>query len=400
MTLKKVGLYALVGLVTLSFVRVVSGADGLTSAGTIGAALRLAVPIGMAGLGGIYAERVGVVNIGLEGMMILGTWFGAYGAWQWGPWQGLALGMVGGAIGGLMHAVATVTFNVDHIISGVSINIVGAGLARYLSVVAYDEQSGGSATQSPPRKSEIATVTLPWVSSSLKSLESKHWFLLSDVAGIVRGVTTGVSLATIVAALLVLASFYLLWTTKFGLRLRAIGENPYAAESLGVPVLRIKYAGVVLSGVAAGFGGAFLSVVLASIYREGQTGGKGFIGLATMIFGNWRPGGLVAGALLFGYSDGLQLRSSASVPALFLLAAILCFGIAANDLRKRRPAAAALIAAAGVLFLVGYLTINQLADSLSYLTPYVVTLVVLATSSQRLRPPAAEGLPYRRGEAH
>lgn len=388
------------GVVVMSVVRLVSGADGLTSSGTIGAALRLAVPIGMAGLGGIFAERVGVVNIGLEGMMILGTWFGAYGAYEFGPWWGLALGVVGGAIGGLLHAISTVTFNVDHIISGVAINIVGAGLARYLSVVAYDESSGGSATQSPPRKSEISTWTVPGVSSGLRSLEEKHWFLLSDVAGIVRGFTTKISPATILAAVILLLAYLFLWRTKFGLRLRAIGENPYAAESLGVPVLRIKYAGVILSGMCAGFGGAFLATVLSSIYREGQTSGKGFIGLATMIFGNWRPGGLAAGALLFGYSDGLQLRSSASVPALFLLAAILCTLLLAIDIRRGHTTAAILVGVAAISFLVAYLTINELADSLSYLTPYVVTLVVLATSSQRLRPPAWGAGQYRRGEAH
>jgi ABC-type uncharacterized transport system permease subunit len=392
--------YLIVALVALSLVRQISGANGLTSSGTIGAALRLGVPIAMAGLGGIYAERVGIVNIGLEGMMILGAWFGAYGAWLWGPWYGLALGMAGGAIGGLLHAIATVTFNVDHIISGVAINIVGGGLARYLSVVAYDEGSGGSATQSPPRKSEISTVTLPWVSDGLESLEGRHWFLVSDFAGIVRGLTTNLSLATIAAGILIVGSALVLWRTRFGLRLRSIGENPYAAESLGVGVLRTKYAGVVLSGMSAGFGGAFLSVVQASIYREGQTSGKGFIGLATMIFGNWRPGGLVAGALLFGYSDGLQLRAPAAVPALFLLVTFICVGVAALQVRSKRIPQAALTSTVGIVFLIGYLTIDKLSDSLAYCTPYVVTLVVLATSAQRLRPPAAAGQPYRRGEAH
>lgn len=390
----------LVALIALSLVRQISGANGLTSSGTIGAALRLGVPIAMAGLGGIFAERVGIVNIGLEGMMILGAWFGAYGAWMWGPWYGLALGMLGGAIGGLLHAIATVTFNVDHIISGVAINIVGGGLARYLSVVAYDETSGGSATQSPPRKSEISTITVPWISKGLESLEGRHWFLVSDFAGIVRGATTNLSLATVTAGILILASAAVLWRTRFGLRLRSIGENPYAAESLGVGVLRTKYAGVILSGMSAGFGGAFLSVVQASIYREGQTSGRGFIGLATMIFGNWRPGGLVAGALLFGYSDGLQLRAPAAVPALFLLVTFICIGVAAIQVRSRRLPQAALTSAVGLAFLVGYLTVDELSDSLAYCTPYVVTLVVLATSSQRLRPPAAAGQPYRRGEAH
>ena len=393
-------LYASVGLLALSLVRVISGADDLTSSGTIGAALRLAVPIGMAGLGGIFAERVGIVNIGLEGMMILGTWFGAYGAYQFGPWTGLLLGIAGGALGGLLHAVATVTFNVDHIISGVAVNIVAGGLARYLSVIAYDESSGGSATQSPPRKGQIGNVTVPGLSSGLKSVEDRHWFLISDVAGIVRGVTSNLSLGTVAAAVILVASFLLLWKTRFGLRLRSIGENPYAAESLGVPVLRIKYLGVILSGMCAGFGGAFLSVVQASIYREGQTAGRGFIGLATMIFGNWRPGGLAAGALLFGFSDGLQLRSSSSVPALFLFVAFHCAAIAAVQIIGKRPKAAALTSVIGIGFLIAYLTIDTVPGSLTYCTPYVVTLVVLATSAQRLRPPAADGQPYRRGEAH
>lgn len=397
---RKLLVATLAGMVVISFVRVVSDADGLTSSGTVGAALRLAVPIGMAGLGGIFAERVGIVNIGLEGMMILGTWFGAYGAWQWGPWWGLAFGVVGGALGGLLHAVATVTFNVDHIISGVALNIVAGGVTRYLSAIAFDQESGGSVTQSPQVADVRQRLSIPLLSGWLESLERRRWFLLSDVAGVVRGLTHNVNLATVVAGLVVVASFFLLWRTRFGLRLRSIGENPYAAESLGVPVLRIKYAGVVLSGMCAGFGGAYLSIVLARIYREGQTSGKGFIGLATMIFGNWRPGGLATGSLLFGYSEALQLRASAAVPSLFLLAAILCLGLLVRDVRAGRRTPAIAAALVGIGFLVAYLLIDELADSLSYLTPYVVTLVVLATSSQRLRPPAADGQPYRRGEGH
>ena len=391
-------LYASLGMVVMSFVRAISGADDLTSAGTVGAALRLAVPIGMAGLGGIYAERVGVVNIGLEGMMILGTWFGAWGAWQFGPWYGLLLGVGGGALGGLIHAIATVTFNVDHIISGVAVNILAAGLARYLSVVAYDQGSGGGATQSPPRKSEIGTITVPGISSGLETLEKRHWFLISDVAGVIRGVTTNLSLATIVAALILAGSFVLLWRTRFGLRLRSIGENPYAAESLGVPVMRIKYAGVMLSGACAGYGGAVLAVVQSSIYKEGQTAGRGFIGLATMIFGNWRPGGLAVGALLFGYSDGLQLRSAGSVPALLLLVAIVCAAVAIRHALRHRVWQAVMTGLLAIGFLVLYLEVDTISQSLTYCTPYVVTLVVLATASQRLRPPAAAGKPYRRGE--
>ena len=129
-------------LFLLSVTRVVTGADEITSAGTIGAALALAVPIGLAALGGLWSERAGVVNIGLEGMMILGTWFGAYAGVTYGIWWGVAAGALGGALGGLVHAIATVTFGVDHIVSGVAINIVAAGLARYLSVVVYSGRPG------------------------------------------------------------------------------------------------------------------------------------------------------------------------------------------------------------------------------------------------------------------
>src|SRR5206468_1205190 len=132
-----------------------------------------------------------------------------------------------------------------------------------------------------------------------------------------------VSALTVIAVLLVPATYLLLWRTPFGLRLRSCGENPKAAESLGVNVYLYKYYGVMISGGLAGLGGVFLSMVASSIYREGQTGGRGFIGLAAMIFGNWRPGGLAAGALLFGYTDAAQLRrGSESVHALLVLVAM------------------------------------------------------------------------------
>src|SRR5688572_28875788 len=137
------------GLVVLAAVRVLTGADDLTSSGATRAALQAAVPIGLAGLGGLWSERAGVVNIGLEGMMIFGTWFGAWGAYNWGPWAGLLVALVGGALGGLLHAVATVTFGVDHIVSGVAITILAGGVARYLSQLAFVGEPGGGVNQSP-----------------------------------------------------------------------------------------------------------------------------------------------------------------------------------------------------------------------------------------------------------
>ncbi len=132
--------------------------------------------------------------------------------------------------------------------------------------------------------------------NSLDWLEKNHWFLISDLAGILRGLLVDVSVATILAVIFVPLTWYLLWRTSFGLRLRSVGEDPHAAETLGVNVYRYKYYAVLISGGVAGIGGAFLSIVASTIYREGATGGRGYIGLAAMIFGNWRPGGLAVGA--------------------------------------------------------------------------------------------------------
>src|SRR5688500_1159576 len=149
-------------LALTSIVRIITGADGITNVSQMSTALELAVPILLAGLGGLFAERCGVVNIGLEGMMILGTWFGAWGAVELGVWEGVLLGIVGGALGGLVHAIATVSFGVDHVVSGVAINILGAGVARYLSVIAWvDKGTGGGATQSPKVTADIPDVRLP-----------------------------------------------------------------------------------------------------------------------------------------------------------------------------------------------------------------------------------------------
>ena len=386
-------------LVILSITRVVTDANDLTSRGTAGAALRLAVPIMLAGLGGLWSERAGVVNIGLEGMMILGTWFGAWAALDYGPWAGLVAGVLGGAVGGLLHAVATVTFGVDHIVSGVAINILGAGSARFLSALAYTGREGGGVTQSP-QVQQPPSFTVPGVSSGLRSIEQHGWFGISDLAGVLGGLTTGVSWVTVIAVLLVPASLFMLWRTRFGLRLRSCGENPYAAESLGVDVYRYKYFAVVISGGLAGLGGAFLSLVASNYYREDQTGGRGFIGLAAMIFGNWRPGGLAAGAGLFGYTDALQLRQGeTSVHALLLALALALAALAAYLLVARRRLVGIISLVAAAVALVVFLVTDSVPQQFTTVTPYVTTLLVLALASQRLRPPAADGQPYRKGTA-
>ncbi|MGB0800675.1 MAG: ABC transporter permease subunit, partial [Ilumatobacteraceae bacterium] len=176
-----------VGLVLLgvmSIVRLITGFDDLTSSGTIGAALRLTVPILLAGLAGLWAERVGILNIGIEGMMILGTWFGAFGAWKFGPWIGLLLAVVGGMLGGAIHAVATIRFNIDQVISGVVMNLLSLYGMRYLSELAFDGVPQGGISQSPPQRGAIPRIDVPFLSGGWSTpdvlgwFEERGWFLI------------------------------------------------------------------------------------------------------------------------------------------------------------------------------------------------------------------------------
>ena len=387
------------GIIFLSAVRVVTGADDISSSGALNASLALAVPIGLAGLGGLWSERAGVVNIGLEGMMILGTWGAGFFGWQWGPWAGVLGGVAFGALGGLLHAFTTVTFGVDHIVSGVAINILALGATQYLAAVAFSGKPGGGETRSPSID-DMPSLSVPGIGDPLGDLEAKNWFLISDLAAFARSLTVNVNALTIIAVALFVLTWFVLWRTVFGLRLRSCGESPSAAESLGVNVYRYKYYAVITSGALAGLGGAFLAIVASSSYRDGQTGGRGYIGLAAMIFGNWRPGGLGAGAGLFGYTNALQLRRGGeSVHALLLVVAVLVIALAAWQLRSGFSRSVAVAGLIGVLVLTWYLLTDEVPEDFTRMTPYVATLLVLALASQRLRMPAADGQIYRRGQA-
>jgi simple sugar transport system permease protein len=389
-------------LVLVSAVRIITGANQLTSGGQIGAALGLAVPIGLAGLAGLWSERAGVVNIGLEGMMILGSFGAGWLGWQTSPWLGLICGVAFGVIGGLVHAVATITFGVDHIVSGVALNLLALGATQYLAKIFFatgdPAAKGGNPKQSPPADG-LPEITVPGLSDGLHSIEKHHWFAVSDLAGVLGGLVTGLSVITVVAVLLFAGSWLVLWRTAFGLRLRSCGENPIAAESLGVHVYSYKYAAVAISGGLAGLGGAFLALVTSHSYLEGQTGGRGYIGLAAMIFGNWRPGGLAMGAGLFGFSDALQLRNGGStVHALLLLFVVLLALLAGWKLYRRALWQGVTSAAVAAVVLVWYLLTDTVPGDFVGATPYVVTLLVLSLSAQRLRMPRADGMRYRKGQ--
>ena len=396
----------------LSIAAEVADAPDLTSSGAFGAALRLAVPIGMAGLGGLYAERAGVVNIGLEGMMTMGTWMAGWAGWHWGPWAALVAGAIGGLMFGVLHALATVTFGVNHIVSGVAINILAVGVTRFLAEQLFTGEQGASASLSPPVSGDMPQFSVPLLSDLFGWLEDQDWFFISDVAGFLKGITTDLSWATVIAMVLFPITGYLLWHTAFGLRLRSCGERPSAADSLGVPVYRMKYVAVMISGSLAGFGGATL-VLQAGQFREGQTANRGFLGLAALIFGNWRPGGVAAGAGLFGYADALQLRSDEAVRGLVLFGALALVSAALFFLWQRRTRTAAILGGLAVVAYLAYLNrpdwfwgawLYESADSLTidtrivFMTPYLVTLLVLSFASQRLRMPAADGLVWRKGQ--
>ncbi len=391
--------FAIAGLIIVfAVLRVVTGADDVASSGTLRAAIRAAMPIALAGLGGLWAERAGVVNIGLEGMMIMGTFGAGFAGYQWGMWAGVVFALAFGALAGLLHAIATVGFGVDHIVSGVAINVIALGAAQYLADIAFTGKPGGGPTQSP-QVTPLPRFNIPGLADAAKAVEDKHWFVVSDAAAFVGGFATRVSLLTLLGISLFVITWWVLWRTTFGLRVRACGESPTAAETLGVNVYRYKYIAVMISGALAGLGGAFL-VEDASVYRDGQTGGRGYIGLAAMIFGNWRPGGLLVGAGLFGFTDALQLRRGGeSVHALLLLLGVILLAAAVWLFVKRSRTQALVTGGIGAALVALYLLIDEVPRDFTGMTPFLTTLLVLALASQRLRMPKADGMRYRKGQA-
>jgi simple sugar transport system permease protein len=389
----------LVALMLLAVLEIITGANDLTASGTLSATLIATMPIMLAGLGGLWSERAGIVNIGLEGMMILGTYGAGYFGYHYGAWAGVLGAIFMGMLGGLVHGVATVVFGVDHIISGVAINIIALGSVQYLASLTFAGLPGGGSTQSP-KLPDVPTLTIGPLSDALFDVEKKDWFFVSEVAALLRAFCNNLSFLVIISLLLLVLTWWVLWRTAFGLRLRSCGESPSAAESLGVKVLRYKFVAVLVSGGLAGLGGGILAMVASSNYRDGQTGGRGYIGLAAMIFGNWRPGGLLAGSGLFGYTQTLGLRQGGdSIRALLLAGAVLALAAAFLQARRGSRVAGTVMAGIGVLLGVVYFVVDAVPNDFSGMTPYVITMLVLAFASQRLRMPAADGQIYRKGSA-
>ncbi|MCW2756516.1 MAG: transporter permease [Nocardioidaceae bacterium] len=395
-------LIAVAALLSIAAVRVITGANEITSTGSLRAAITATCPILLAALGGLWSERAGVVNIGLEGQILLGTWGAAFFTYWYDPYVGLLGGALFGLLGGLLHAIATVTFGVDHIVSGVALNVIALGLTTFLAEAYFadlDSQYGHGGAQQLTGIANPASITIPGLSDVAGDLALKHWFVISDVAGLVAALTTNISIVTILVFLLVIATGLVLWRTSFGLRLRSCGENPQAAESLGVNVIRQKYIAVLISGALAGLGGAYLALVSSPGFHTNQSGGRGYIGLAAMIFGNWRPGGVLLGSGMFGYTDSLRLRDPSTIHALLLLVGFWLLVFAVVKIVRKQTRGGIVLGVFGLLFILWFALTDEVPKDFTSMTPYVATLLVLAFAAQRLRMPKADGQIYRKGSA-
>lgn len=253
-------------------------------------ALRTATPLILAALGGLLSERVGVINIGLEGKMLMGAFAGAWAGLQFhNPWIGILFAILAGLLLASIHAYATQQWKADHVVSGVAINVLAAGLSTYLfrRLIEPLEQEGGS------------SVVMVFGSFEAKWLDS-----IPLLGGLLKGQNWMVVFA-------VLLPFVLHWTlknTRWGLRVYAVGNDSVKSRTMGVPVVRMRYLGVLLSGVLAALAGAFLTLASTGQFRENMSAGKGFIALAALIFGRWSPLGAAAAAFGFAFFDALQIR--------------------------------------------------------------------------------------------
>jgi simple sugar transport system permease protein len=290
--------------------------------------LRYATPLIFGAMGGILSERSGVINIGLEGMMLIGAFFGIFGSDLLGSWVlGVAVGVAAGAAIGLVHAFVSIQLRADQVVSGTGINFLAIGITGYIFIYHYGDQGTPSDISRAPNVTLPLVEDIPFIGDAIGQMNVLTWAAL---------------------LLVPILSVYL-FRTRGGLRLRSVGEKPRAADSLGLPVLRTRYLAVTASGALAAVGGVFLSIGLLGSFNEQMTAGRGFIALAAVIFGSWRPFGALAGACLFGFSTALAQR----LPAFSESTAVLFQAL-----------------------------------------PYVVTLVVVAGVIGRSRPPAAIGVPY------
>jgi general nucleoside transport system permease protein len=305
--------------------------ESILTAGVLASTLRFATPLAFAAMGGIFSERSGVVNIGLEGMMLTGAFFGIWGAVWSGSWVvGLLMAMLFGGVLALIHAFFSIHLRADQIVSGFAVNFLALGLTGYLYSSIYPAGI-------PSGISRVPNVKLGFLDDIPVIGE-----FLGDVFG-------SLNLLVWIMFGIVILAYVVLFKTPIGLRIRSVGEHPQAADTVGISVYSVRYAAVVASGVLAAMGGAFLSIGFVGSFAENMTSGRGYIALAAVIFGKWRPGWAFAACLLFGFGFALAIP-------------------------LQREA--------------------DVSENLISTLPYVLTLVALVGLIGRSIPPAAVGRPY------
>jgi ABC-type uncharacterized transport system permease subunit len=339
---RRVGAYAIaagVAGLAIGYLATRSSVDKLDAVVIWGALLastiRFAIPLLFAALGGLFSERSGVVNIGLEGMMLAGSFFSVWGADVTGSWPlGILIGLASGAALGLVHGFFCITLRADQIVVGTAINFLALGVTGYLFIRNYGERGTPS--------------------EGLSTIPDLSFDFLYDIppdrlGGFLGDAFAGQDLLVWVAFALVLATWVAVFKTPSGLRLRSVGEHPRAADTVGINVFRTRYAAVIISGILASAGGVYLALGFLNSFEPNQTAGRGFIALAALIFGNWRPFGAAVACLLFGFSSAL-----------------------AKSLQEYS------------------LSYSTLFEAL----PYVLTIIAVAGVIGRSTPPAAVGRPY------
>ena len=291
--------------------------------------VRLSTPLILAALGGMFSERGGVVNIALEGIMIFGAFTGAVVAFETSnPWYGLLAAMLIGGLVAHIHGIASIRYQADQVVSATAINLLAIGVPAVLANALYN-----STTVTPNIPLILPIIEIPIISQIpvLSVLLGKY------------------SILVIFAYSMVPISWFVLFKTSFGLRLRAVGENPEAADTAGISVYKMRYYGVWISGLLAGLGGAFLSIAHGSSYVRDISAGRGFIALAALIFGKYRPKLTLVGCMLFGIADAFQIRVQGVIP---------------------------------------------IPTQFVQMFPYILTMIVLAGLMGKTRVPAADGVPY------
>lgn len=299
----------------------------------IGITLMYSTPLVFGALGGVISERSGVVNIGIEGMMTMGAFTGASVSYFTGnPWLGFLAAGVAGALVALLHAIASVTFNADQTISGIAINLIGPGFALFFCRLLFKD-----ATMTPP------VTTLP-------RLFGEDAFAGTPAANL------NVDVTVVFGLIVTLFIWFFLYKTKWGLRIRSVGEHPAASDTLGISVTRVRYSCVLTSGVLSGFGGASMTLAIISQFNPTAISGQGFIALAAVIFGKWTPYGAYGACLLFGLAQALTVVLGGSDSGVAIPSQILA------------------------------------------MLPYILTIVVLILFVGRSVAPKADGLPYEKGQ--